>query len=320
MFLASAGSPVANTKPTWEYDKTEQIIMVDKRLIEPPSTDVHWDFLTFGAGSFPLRRASRRLALEAASSGFFRHVNGETEKTISRLNLPEWPSVLEFASRNSRGFGYWSWKPLILQYFLSQGEEESGIVYLDAGCSFNLTSMAAKMEFQRYLTIAEETGSLATRLPTPEHLITNWTRASVIERLGATADETSSGMVQAGVIMLRRTPENRELVRDWVKLSLQNSFENLVDAPPGEQNSPEFLEHRQDQSIFSILANRYGISTIPDETYFDGAWHTDGANAPIWTIRNRTGISPHGFQLSETPDHIYRGANWILRRLLNRTS
>ena len=53
---------------------------------------------------------------------------------------------------------------------------------------------------------------------------------------------------------------------------------------------PLFVDIRHDQSIFSVLVNKYGSIKIYDETYFeefDSNWYKQGRNYPLLARRIR---------------------------------
>jgi hypothetical protein len=48
---------------------------------------------------------------------------------------------------------------------------------------------------------------------------------------------------------------------------------------------PAFIENRHDQSILSVIANRFGSIKLMDETYFNPNWNHDGMLYPFWAKR-----------------------------------
>ena len=46
----------------------------------------------------------------------------------------------------------------------------------------------------------------------------------------------------------------------------------------------EFVAHRHDQSIYSVVVNNYGSIKISDETYFSD-WENKGKSYPFWAKR-----------------------------------
>jgi hypothetical protein len=59
---------------------------------------------------------------------------------------------------------------------------------------------------------------------------------------------------------------------------------------PSELQLPNFIAHRQDQSILSVLWKGAEIPTLPDETWFAPNWGTAASQFPIWSIRNDSSI------------------------------
>ena len=60
----------------------------------------------------------------------------------------------------------------------------------------------------------------------------------------------------------------------------------IDDSPSPQGEHPEFLGHRHDQSIFTLLAYERHVLHIPDETWFDAAWD-DSRRFPIHARRWR---------------------------------
>ena len=68
------------------------------------------------------------------------------------------------------------------------------------------------------------------------------------------------------------------------------NYRYLNDSPSVEKNSELFKEHRNDQSILSLLFKKNNCFYIKDETDFSPNW-IDGKVFPIWVMRNRYGIN-----------------------------
>ena len=52
-------------------------------------------------------------------------------------------------------------------------------------------------------------------------------------------------------------------------------------------NDPEFIDHRHDQSLFSLLRKKYGTILIPDETWYPDFRNPQVLNYPILATRIR---------------------------------
>ena len=83
------------------------------------------------------------------------------------------------------------------------------------------------------------------------------------------------------------------MIDEWLALILESEENfNLLESPGGE--IPGFIEHRYDQSIFSLVCKNNGIKPMMlRPTPGMGSWKTllRAVFQPIWTSRNRTGIS-----------------------------
>jgi hypothetical protein len=86
-------------------------------------------------------------------------------------------------------------------------------------------------------------------------------------------------------------PKGRKVIDEWLSLVLENEENfNLLESPQGE--FPEFVEHRYDQSIFSLVCKANGIRPMKlRPTPGVGSWKTlcRAFFHPIWTSRNRNG-------------------------------
>ena len=61
----------------------------------------------------------------------------------------------------------------------------------------------------------------------------------------------------AGAFMLRKCKESVEMVERWLEVSIEHP-DLMTDKKSTYPNLHGFLEHRHDQSTFSILAKQYG--------------------------------------------------------------
>ncbi len=71
-------------------------------------------------------------------------------------------------------------------------------------------------------------------------------------------------LIVGGYLVCRKTPFTVAFFEEW--LALAEDPRLLTDAPNscGLPNYPQFIAHRRDQSILSLLARKHGIATVPD--------------------------------------------------------
>ena len=88
-----------------------------------------------------------------------------------------------------------------------------------------------------------------------------WHRGAVAPwRLGAEATcscHCASTQLEANRILVRKTAESVALVEAWAELALSRP-DFFTDEPSAVPNSPDFVEHRHDQSVFNLLMHARG--------------------------------------------------------------
>ena len=98
-------------------------------------------FITFGGGynkshsrtsSDNYHRAVGRICKEAVSLNIFNKIYGITENYL--LNGEYWEKHGKFTLNNHRGFGYWLWKPYIINKLFEKLKDGDILIYADSGC------------------------------------------------------------------------------------------------------------------------------------------------------------------------------------------
>ena len=250
---------------------------------EIPESIPRYLLVTFGDGSLGWRNAARRLRRQTEAFGMVAKMIGHDRKSLQNI-IPELKS-LNF-NRRTRGFGYWIWKPLLVSYYISNCPTGiDGIIYLDAGCTLNLNSKSRE-RFSEYLKLSQEFGGLGFQM---NHREEAWTKEDLLHLLDTGIGDRNSGQVLAGAFFLEKNT-GAALAEEWLQLALQSHL--LDDSPSKLSNSVDFIEHRHDQSIFSLLAKKYNLLLLPDETAFHPGVNLDQAqtfeNKPIWATRHRS--------------------------------
>ena len=85
----------------------------------------------------------------------------------------------------------------------------------------------------------------------------------------------------ATVLIIKKTAHSTNIINEW-----QRNCEdyNLINDHTGNED-PRFIDNRHDQSILSVLVNKYGSIKLLDETYFYPNWITNGECYPFWAKR-----------------------------------
>lgn len=221
--------------------------------------------------------ALARLRTECKNSGFIDVFHQYLYDDL-RSDSEFWATHGKFIETNPRGRGYWIWKPHVILHSLSCMAEGDILIYADAGCTIH--SSGAE-RFQKYVEILRTSpyGVLAFN---SEHPIYKWTKMDTIKALGAESIMDLNSVIGTAII-LRKCEASEHIMRQWMHLCTHTNL--LDDSPSVAPNHPEFIEHRHDQAILSLLIRQYGCYvTLDNETWTYPNWDT---RMPIWASRAR---------------------------------
>lgn len=248
---------------------------------------------TFAAGSRGYEQSARSLVKSAAKSGLFADevvwsgddllVDGVSER-----------ADLDFIGTHSRGFGLWLWKPLLLAQELRNLADGSLLLYLDAGCELNLRSMAAQERFAQYWDLVDKQGMAAfdTGLPAAD-----WTKPAVYAALGMERPNDVVTQVGGGGLFMRVGHAARAAIADWLDLCRFNGGVLLEDDLEEANSFDDYVAHRHDQALLTIVYRNLGLETLPQEFWFGGSvreWRRNGAAYPVWASRSSRGLPMFG--------------------------
>jgi len=169
----------------------------------------------------------------------------------------------EFVSLNSniltqkRGGGYWLWKPYIIYNILQKINENDIVFYLDSKYYFieEFSELYSEpLKTRDILVWKNQPNTL------PEYFMKNWCKMDVIMKYGL-YDKVFKYDAEdswAGAIIVKKTPSSMIYIKEWLDLCC--IYENITDTPSIIwKNSPEFNEHRHDQSMLSIMLHKNNI-------------------------------------------------------------
>lgn len=168
---------------------------------------------------------------------------------------------LFFEKKNKRLFGYASWKPEIILQNLSLIPDNSILQYSDIGCHL-LKNGSNKL--RDYLKIVNETDILAFQYKQPDFTIdtklkyqiyyeNQYTKEDLFEYFHLDKDSPIrfSEQIWSGTMFFKKNIKTKKLLMKWAEVC---NLSNLIDdSPSKKKNDKKFIEHRHDQSVFSIL-------------------------------------------------------------------
>jgi hypothetical protein len=226
--------------------------------------------ISFAAGNPDILDALNRITKQAKDTNMFDEIYGFTENDLKQ-DKEFWKINSDFIQKNQRGFGYWIWKPYLIQKKLNEMKDGDILTYIDAGCEIKVSE---KDLLHKYFHIIETDLIIATDTGQKEEA---WVKADLLYMLNMYDEKYFTTQRQATVIMIKKTDETIKLVNEWYSIAIDNNYHNIDDTPSIKANHSSFKEHRHDQSIFSLLTKKYGI------------YSSETLGPPFYLLRNRTG-------------------------------
>ena len=158
----------------------------------------------------------------------------------------------EFREKNSallnikRGNGLWLWKPYIIHETLKKFKDGDYIFYCDSGAFLfrNVKNLIDSMNGDIWVSNIE----LIER---------QWTKPEVFNLLDIHDENIkNSNQIQASFILLRKSEQSIKFISEWLELARRPEL--LKPLEPDEFHG-DCIEHREDQSLLSILCKLHGI-------------------------------------------------------------
>lgn len=209
------------------------------------------------------------VAINFADNQFEKQRKYNTKTAYSRGKVDK---VIEFSPkdidnefRNShsnifqykRGAGLWLWKPYIILKALKSINDGDYLFYCDSGAYYtNKVSYLVKT-MEKY-----QQSIMGFELPMLER---QFTKGETFANMHY--EEKNNNQLLGGYVLLKKCKESINFVEEWLKYSSieenisPNRFSNISD-------SDDFIVHREDQSIFSILYHQHNLIAFREPTQF----------------------------------------------------
>lgn len=158
-----------------------------------------------------------------------------------------------FIQNNSKGYGYYIWKPyLILKTLISMSDGDV-LVYGDAGDDIPGTAGECLQLFSKVLTIKGGIRIIATK----QGWNIRWIKADLYRAMGwKTFLYAFKPMAEAARIIFEKNDTTLQFVQEWLHY-VTVDYHDIDDSRSRLPNLPFFVAHRYDQSVFSILFHKY---------------------------------------------------------------
>ena len=182
-----------------------------------------------------------------------------------------------------RGYGYWIWKPFLIWKTLCEMDEGDVLLYADSGCELHVSGIERFME---YLEIVQKNENKNLFIGS-EAPMKDWCKMDTVKFFGAEKLilEDNAKEVCPTVLFTSSTEKNKVFFKLYYEACC--NYHNVDDSPSLSPNISTFVDHRHDQSIFSILVRQLytaSISAVP----FSEIYIPNSDKSPI-TIQSNTG-------------------------------
>jgi len=154
----------------------------------------------------------------------------------------------------TRGGGYWLWKPYIINKTLKLLNEGDLLFYMDSSYYFyeNFKDL--------YKYKLKDDILIWKNKPNEEsYFLKNWCKMDVIYNYNmyhSTFIENYE-ICWAGALLLKKSSKTEEIIDKWLKICCIEN--NITDIKSIRSNNSDFIDHRHDQSLLSVLLHQYNI-------------------------------------------------------------
>ena len=222
--------------------------------------------------------SKRRFYNQAKFLNFYQGIKIYTKHELSIKTLKIIESYL--SKNNRRGYGYWIWKPEIILNSLRQIPENSILQYSDIGCHFNKMGISKLFYYQ---DMCDENNILSFQyfdplikklnFNYPNYLEHQYTKADLMKYFNLDFNHTHMNTAQlwSGTFFIKKNLKNIEFLKQWLKAFKDMSL--IDDSISVLKNHKNFIEHRHDQSVFSLLCKLNNIFTL--SVYENCEWSLD---------------------------------------------
>lgn len=165
------------------------------------------------------------------------------------------------------GMGFWLWKPYILLEAMKGLSDGDVVIYSDSGIE-----IIAPLDPLFHLCRGDQPILLFGNGDFTNSL---WTKRDCFILMDCDQEVFWYGPhCDAAFLLVRRSHLSIQFLQEWLKFACDERI--LTDMPnsSGKKDLPEFREHRRDQSILSLLAQKYQIPLYRSPTQFGNHYKT----------------------------------------------
>lgn len=156
-----------------------------------------------------------------------------------------------------RGAGYWLWKPYFILKSLEKAKEGELLLYADCA-SYFIQNAEALLNLPQ--TFNQDIIPFEL-----EQIEGSWTKRDCFILLDVEGQGFElSKQRQASFMVFRKSAISLKFAQDYLRYCTNIQALSETSNIYGQENYPGFIEHRYDQSIFSLLSKKYHLSAFRD--------------------------------------------------------
>jgi hypothetical protein len=182
-----------------------------------------------------------------------------------------------------RGNGYWLWKPYFIIETLKRLNDGDIVLYSDA-------AVMVQKDLTTLYDIAYDKGIVLFEQANKEHTNRVWTKRDTFEIMGLDEPIYHNGVQLTATFSLWKKEERSfDLLYEWLKY--MEDYRVSTDSPNYSMagNLSDFKDHRHDQSVISLLSQKYNMERFRDPSQWGNEDHKE--NSPyeqlVWHHRMR---------------------------------
>lgn len=196
--------------------------------------------------------ATKKYLNAARFQGLLCNLFGVEHVIYTPTSLPD--DLLLYCSRNSRGFGFWRWKPFIILDSLNKYYVDYRVVYMDS------TVLPMPSFFK----------SLSDLFFVPINLFSDprsWCKPLPVEGSKMIDFLINGNVPDASVLSFVPSEYSLSLIKAWKALCDDHDYlSDSIDYSPSVKYA--YVDHRHDQSLLGYICNQSGIRLSASESQF----------------------------------------------------
>ena len=271
----------------YEIDKLYLDYWTNKISLQKNKNNIN--FITYGNDKFKL--AKERILKEALHFDVFNNIKGYGPEDLPNVFYEKYKNIL----MNSRGGGYWLWRPLIIHDALEKMNDNEFLVYLDAGCVIN---KEGKERFLEYIDLLDKNknnyGIMSFQMSGnkgPGNLEKEkcWTIKQIFDYFDIEPESEigNSGQYLGGILIMKKNEHLKNYMKKYIQIILEKP-DLCSDIYNNKNQHKYFRENRHEQSITSILRKIEGSVVIDgDESFMQPFGKGESLKYPFWAARLR---------------------------------